>query len=217
MQPKADEDGGFGGSESQADLNAIVNGMRSGNSFFAMGDLVDRLEFTARQADRVGTMGQDLEVQGGRGQLQIKIKFHSPSVNRNGDKPVVDHIDLIAGEIAGKLSPADPDYTNPTNPTTKVIASFTSKDWELDEDGTYTIVHTINDLAKSTYFRLRGTNQPCGTPDQTGPARALPSADSCSPLPDALEPFSADPATNAQKAFADLWLYSNPIFVYVTR
>ena len=27
-------------------------------------------------------------------------------------------------------------------------------------------------------------------------------------------PLSADPAVNAQKAFADLWFYSNPIFVY---
>ncbi len=217
VQPKQDEDGGFGGSTYQNDLNAIVNGMRSGNSFFVEGDLVDRLEFTARQADRVRTMGEDLEVVGGRSghPLQIKIKFHSPSVNHNGDAPVVDHIDIISGDITGKLSPTDPNYTNPTNPSAKVIASFTSKDWERDEDGSYTIVYTVKDLAKSTYFRLRGTNQACDTPNQTGPIAPLPSADSCSPLPDALEPFSEDPATNAQKAFADLWFYSNPIFVHV--
>ncbi len=216
VQPKADAAGGFGGTEYQADLDAIVDGMRSGNSFFVMGDLVDHLEFTAWQANGKGTMGQDLAVRAGKN-LQIKIKFRSPPVNHNGDKPVVDHIDLIAGDITGKLSPTDPGYTTATNPSAKVIASFTSKDWEIDEDGSYTIVHTVRDLGKSTYFRLRGTNQACNTPNQTGPAAALPSADFCSPLPDALEPVSGDLTTNAQKAFADLWFYSNPIFVYVTR
>jgi hypothetical protein len=214
---KADTTGGFGGSEYDGDLNAIVDGLRSGNSFFVQGDLINHLEFTAWQANRKGTMGEDLVVEGGKKghPVQLKIKFRSPSVNHNGDSPVVDHIDLIAGEITGKVSPSDPSYKNPTNPSAKVIASFTAKDWERDEDGSYTIVHTIKDFTESTYFRLRGTNLGCDTPNQTGPVTALPSADYCSPLPDALEPISTDLAKNAQKAFADLWFYSNPIFVHV--
>jgi hypothetical protein len=91
-----------------------------------------------------------------------------------------------------------------------VIASFTAADWTVEEDGSRTIVHTIPNPGKSTYFRLRGTNLACGTPNETGPAAPLPSADHCSPLPDALLA-----PNDARKAFADLWFYSNPIFVYV--
>ena len=42
---------------------------------------------------------------------------------------LVDHIDLIAGEITGPIDPSSPDYTKATNETTKVIASFSPADW----------------------------------------------------------------------------------------
>jgi hypothetical protein len=189
---EGEERGGFGGREDDdyvESLNSIVNGMRSGKSFFVLGDLVNHLEFTVRYGDRKAGMGGTLEVEGGerrhRGEsVEIEITFRSPKVNNNGDRPVVDHIDLIAGEITGLVQPTDPNYTNPTNPTTKVIASFDRHDWKTDEHGNHRIVYRIHDLDKSTYFRLRGTNQKCGTPNQTGPAANLPSADYCSPLPD---------------------------------
>jgi hypothetical protein len=217
-----DERGGFGGREDdeQITLNGVVDGMRSGKSFFAFGDLIDRLEFTVRQGDRAAEMGETLEVEPGHGHhhprpVRIEIKFRSPQVNNNGDRPVVDHVDLIAGEITGLIQPSDPNYTNPTNPTTRVIASFDRRDWKTDRDGNQTIVYSIENLDRNTYFRLRGTNLACGTPNQTGPAATLPSADHCSPLPDALEGISEDAATNVRKAFADLWFYSNPVYTYV--
>ncbi len=217
-----EERGGFGGKDDQVSLDDVVDAMRSGKSFFVMGDLVNHLEFTVRQDERAAGMGEPLEVETGREHhrararpLHVEITFRSPAVNNNGVAPVVDHIDLIAGEINGLVQPGDPNYTNPTNPTTKVIASFTSKDWKTDHHGNHTISYTIERPSQSMYFRLRGTNQPCGTPRQTGPATALPSADFCNPLPDALEGVSTDLDTNAQKAFADLWFYSNPIFTYV--
>jgi hypothetical protein len=192
-------------------LNEIADGLRSGNSFFVQGDLVDRLEFTAWQDRRRAVMGEDLEVDGNRpNPLKIKIRFSSPPVNANGDVPVVDHVDLVAAEITGLVPAGHPDYTNPTNSSAQVIASFTAADWTVEEDGSRTIVHTIPNPGKSTYFRLRGTNLACGTPNETGPAAPLPSADHCSPLPDALLA-----PNDARKAFADLWFYSNPIFVYV--
>ena len=63
----------------------------------------------------------------------------------------------------------------------------------------------IPDLDTSTYFRLRGTNVAVGTPfeqDEDG------------------NPLADSEATNldldgAAEAWADLWFYSNPIFVYV--
>jgi hypothetical protein len=51
--------------------------------------------------------------------VQVTIKFKSPASNNNGDAPVVDHIDLIAGEITGKIAPGSPDYTKATNETPK--------------------------------------------------------------------------------------------------
>ena len=99
-----------------------------------------------------------------------------------------------------------------TNETTKVIASFTDYDWKVGRDGTHTIVYHIKDVKKDMYFRLRGTNLACGTPNETGPATGLGTADYCNPLPDALTG-----PNNAQKAWDDLWFYSNPIFVYVNN
>jgi hypothetical protein len=195
--------------EGRASANAIADALRSGTSFFVQGDLVDRLVFTARHGEREAAMGEALELPGrGRKQVELRIRFRTPERNAAGGAPTVDHVDLVAGAIGGRIPSDDPAYTDPTNPTAKVIASFTASDWETDEDGFATIVHRV-EVDGSTYFRLRGTNLPCGTPNETGPAAPLPSADHCSPLPDAL----AYP-NDAGKAFADLWFYSNPIFVH---
>jgi len=114
--------------------------------------------------------------------LKIKIKFKSPGTNNCvvGDAitscaaPVVDHIDLIAGEITGKIDSSSSDYTDATNPSAQVIASFTSKDWEKDEEGCNVIIHHIRDVKKSMYFRLRGTNLSCNTHFETARSRSCP-------------------------------------------
>lgn len=85
-----------------------------------------------------------------------------------------------------------------------MIASFSARDFVKDEDGFYSVSYDLV-LDGPWYLRLRGTNLPCGTTNETGPATALPSADYCSPLADAL----AGP-NDAQKAFKDLCFYSNP-------
>jgi hypothetical protein len=153
----------------------------------------------------------------------LTIKFKSPKTNHclvdnnyisSCAEPVVDHIDLIAGKITGKVDPASPDYTKATNETTKVIATFTKKDWRTDREGYNVITYRIRDLDENMYFRLRGTNLACNTPDETGPPTTLPSADYCSPLADALVTKNQS-IDGAQEAWNDLWFYSNPIFVYV--
>lgn len=117
---------------------------------------------------------------------------------------LMDHIDLIAGEIRGKIDPASPDFTNATNETTKVIATFTSKDWRTDRDGYNVITYRVKDLDKSMYFRLRGTNLAPGTAYETDAQG--------NPLPDALVTQKTW-LDGADEAWADLWFYSNPIFV----
>ena len=156
--------------------------------------------------------------------LILTIKFKSPRSNNCGQairsascaRPKVDHIDLIAGKITGKVSPtlpdgtANPDYTKATNETAKVIASFTDYDWKVGRDGIHTIVYHIKDVKKDMYFRLRGHQpRPAVLPMKPGrpPVWARRITAARSPMP-------WDP-NSAQKAWDDLWFYSNPIFVYV--
>jgi hypothetical protein len=199
-------------------LNEIADGLRSGNAYFVHGDLINALEFSARNRFQEVSMGGELIIKDRRltrEPLLLTIKFKSPAVNNRNDVPVVEHIDLIAGEITGPIDPSSPDYIKATNESAKVIASFTDKDWHKDRDGYHVIRYHIRDLDKSMYFRLRGTNLACGTPNETGPAVELPSADHCNPLADSLIDTSAGPAAQADAAWKDLWFYSNPIFVYL--
>jgi hypothetical protein len=185
----------------------IAQALRSGNSFHVMGDLINHLQFSAWQMDEAVAMGGTLQVHRARkAPLKIKIRFKSPMVNSNGDTPVVDHIDLIAGEITGKIAPTDPNYTKATNETVRVIARFTVKDWKVDKDGYNVIVHTLQNVQKDMYLRLRGTNVPVNTPFETD--------ENGNPLADRLvsENLGVD---GAEEAWRDLWFYSNPIFVAV--
>ncbi len=197
-----DQDG-----DGQYSLQEIAAGLRSGNSFFVHGDLIDALEFKAQYRNQAAGMGETLTVAGGgKGTpVKITIKFKSPGFNNNGDIPVVDHIDLIAGEVTGKIDPASPDYTKATNESTKVIATFTAADWEVDEDGWTVIQHQVQ-INKDMYFRLRGTNLAPNTPYETDAEG--------NPLPDYLVSVNLG-VDGAEEAWKDLWFYSNPIFVKV--
>lgn len=179
------------------DPKSVVASLRSGNSFSVQGDLINALEFSARSKNNAAVMGQDLEVKKGDN-AQITIRFKSPEKNNNGDKPLVDHIDLIAGDVTGKAQPGTPEYNKDTNATTQVIASFDRKSWKKS-NGWNIIVYDLK-VEKNQYFRLRGTNLAPNTPNETD---ALGN-----PLVDSLMGTN-----NGNKAYADLWFYSNPIFV----
>lgn len=185
---------------------AIVDGLRSGNSFVVEGDLINGLAFQADSSngnhDGV-TMGQSLMLKkkgNGKYNLDITIRFRSPNKNNNGDPVSVDHIDLIGGSILGPVAKGTPNYNNPTNPTTQIIATFTNRDWKRDKDGWNTI-HYNTQLSSNMYFRLRGTNLAPNTPNETDVLG--------NPLSDTLLG-----ANTAEMAYDDLWFYSNPIFVY---
>jgi hypothetical protein len=191
-------------------LDEIADAMRSGDVFFAHGDLINALEFKAESRFKVVSMGGELTIKNRRWSkepLVLKIKFKSPAVNSHGDIPVVNHIDLIAGKITGEVDPLSPDYKKATNESTKVIATFTAADWHTDRQGYHVITYRIRDLDDSMYFRLRGTNLAPNTPNETDGLG--------NPLADRLIDTSAGPAAQAEAAWADLWFYSNPIFVYL--
>jgi hypothetical protein len=188
---------------------ALIDGMRSGNRFIVSGELITNLNFKVDTA----TMGQTLKTD--RKIVKIEINVLDPdkkNFNTYSDycNPGIDHIDLIAGEVTGLISPSDPDYTKDNVSTTRVIARFDAKGGVKDANGIESLkwvdsgngwkkIRYTAEVNGKMYFRLRGTNHPLNTPGELDGVG--------NPLPDIAEENSAE------KAFADLWFYSNPVFV----
>ena len=198
----------------------IVDGLRSGNTWVVEGDLIDSLIYTVETVDQSRTkamMGSTLSVNKGKS-VKITIKARDPqTANYNTyssyTNPILNHIDVIKGKVTGKIDPASPNYNVQTVATTSVIGRFdavggvadtksiTSQKWTSLGNGWVEMSMIVSNVTDSVYFRLRGTNQGLNVTNETD-------ADG-NPLADAL--LGTNDAT---KAFADLWFYSNPIFVY---
>ncbi|MDZ7582442.1 MAG: hypothetical protein U5R30_18120 [Deltaproteobacteria bacterium] len=58
-------------------VQAVFDGVRSGNSWNVQGDLIDELQFTAKSKNKTVMMGQTLKVKAGD-MVSIKIKAHDP-------------------------------------------------------------------------------------------------------------------------------------------
>ncbi|MEC8819301.1 MAG: phosphoesterase, partial [Pseudomonadota bacterium] len=86
--------------------------------------------------------------------------------------------------IQGLISTATQTPTN-NNPSAKVIKQFHAADWQVDAQGYITVSFNLP-VSNSSYFRIRGTN----TND--------------------LEPSPDEPGENP---WADLWFYTNPVFL----
>lgn len=225
-----DEDGDFYPGEYQKNYTYtkgnsaqdIVDGLRSGNNWVVEGDLIDSLIYfieTIGTEKVTGVMGSDMLIAKGKS-VKITIKARDPQGNNFNTysaytNPVLDHIDIIQGKITGKIDPASPNYSVNTVSTTSVIARFdanggvsdtkniVSKKWKSLGNGWVEMSLIVPNITDSVYFRLRGTNHGLNVTNETD-------ADG-NPLADVLMG-----ANNGEKAFADLWFYSNPIFVYTT-
>jgi hypothetical protein len=180
----------------------VMKGMKSGNIFIAHGDLVETLDVKVTAGTASATLGGELVVAPGT-QVTVTVKFQSPSFNNNGDTPKVDHVDLITGSVTGKKDKNDvAAWASETNPTTGVAKRFTSTDWTVD-GASRTMSYTFTPSA-STYVRLRGTNQRLGSAklDANG-----------EPLMD--EASTTSNTNTIDKAWTDLWFYTNPVFITV--
>ena len=169
--------------------------------------------------------------------------FANPSLKQIGitqplNAPVLDHVDVISGLVTGFVDPNDQaryagtlGSAAATNASAAIAKVFNSTNWTASADGTRTMSYRVPAVRASQYFRLRGTNLPASTPFETD-ANGNPLLD-----------FLANPAdtTVAGKipcaeagcpahlrtvagvkyssldvgAWADLWFYSNPVFVEV--
>lgn len=198
-------------------MPAILEGLRSGNMFTVYGDLISALDFTLTGACQRAYMGGVLKAKSGS-TVRVTIRFKSDrknnyetpigSGNDSGFIPTVDHIDLIAGDVTEKALPNTPEYERSENPSAKVIARFEVGDWTVDSEG-YNVVTFDVVATKDQYFRLRGTNLGTDEPGQT--AAGEPLADQPTENANDQERFNAINERN----YADLWFYSNPIFVDV--
>ena len=215
----------------------VVDALRDGNSYIVQGDLIDKLYFIAAANGKTATMGQNLEVKAGetvqiaiwvrdpQGSNNCPYTFANPSLAQVGtyqplDQPQLHHVDLIAGNLTGYVAPIDADYTNPTNPSTAIVKRFARQSTANLRNGWMIYQYSyIAQAGGDQYFRLRGTNLPANTPNETDAVG--------NPLLDTLATENIsykNPETgetvalnNDVEAWADLWFYSNPINVYVTE
>jgi hypothetical protein len=152
--------------------------------------------------------------------------------------PVLDHVDLIGGAVTGLVDPSDQSNyaglvgsTAASSPSTKILTVFNATNWTASAGGIRTMTYRVPAVKASQFFRLRGTNLPASTPFETD-ANGNPLLDyQVSPVvqTDAGKIACTDAACPAHMrnvggtkyssfdvaAWADLWFYSNPVFVEV--
>ena len=224
---------------------AVFDGVRSGNSWNVQGDLIDALEFTAKSKSQKAMMGETLTVKAGDPvQIKIKVHdpaganhcpfdMDNPSLAQVGifqplSMPVLDHVDLIAGSITGSVAKSAEDVVATDYGTdTKVIATFTRRGG-VDKDGYMTYVSNFKP-DRSMFIRLRGTNLPAGVPHETDEAgNPLADSEASDNIYAVMNPADLEAklfegvniTTNSKldevaEAYADLWFYSNPIYIEV--
>jgi hypothetical protein len=178
-----------------------------------------------KSKNKEAEMGEQLQADEGK-QTTITIRFKSPEYNNYApisdhetsvtNKVKVDHIDLISGEVTGKLDESQ--YaSNQSNDTTKVVKRFTKKDWgKPDKNGYYTITYKVK-ADKDRYYRLRGTN--LGTDVEGYTSNGEPLKDQSFDYEGTRTPEQHEERFNHinDRNYTSMWFYSNPIFVDVVE
>jgi hypothetical protein len=233
---------------------SIVDGMRSGNSYSVNADIIGPdLVFRAKaHGDDWKTMGETLVVKPGEKitiemEMTIPAKNNSPysfnnpllqqvGIHQPLNKPSLDHVDLITGQITGVIPPGSAGYAIPNsagvagaaivyNPTAAISQQIQATKMRSDrrKDGSTHLTFTTTFTAGNTpsYIRARGTNIPVATPNVTDSA-GNPLLDvnnalvSCT---DAACPTHLASVNGVRKvtydvqAYSNVWFYANPIFI----
>lgn len=159
----------------------------------------------------------------------------NPSLKQIGitqplNAPVLDHIDVIGGSVTGYVSPSSELYAGPigspaaTNSDAALQRTFNKSNWVESVGGYRSMVYRMTNVRKSQFVRLRGTNLPPAVPNETdaqgNPLLDWVMEDANLACPECPEHMKKD-ANGMKKvshdvaAWADLWFYSNPIFMEV--
>ncbi|MCG8440226.1 MAG: hypothetical protein MI723_00305, partial [Caulobacterales bacterium] len=178
---------------SQDSVDEMVDQMRAGNTYSVMGDLIDDFFFVMCQSGNCATMGEELRIRASDGDddddvvWMIKLRdpsganfspytFANPSLAQIGmdvpmNEPVLSHIDVISGEVTGYIDPSSPEYkSNNANHSTEIFATVDNLGGEFAADGEYLVASGVipaSHFESDMYFRVRGTNMPKGTPNET--------------------------------------------------
>lgn len=200
---------------------AIVAGMRAGNAFCVNGDLINGLRFKVSDLTRTATMGGTLTTKAGK-TVMVTIAVRSPRKNNNGERVRLHHVDVISGAVTGPIAPTLPDGVTPnpaytesaTNPSAKVVRTFTKANWTAVNG--WMVMSLKVKATADMYLRLRGTNLAPATPNQTD-AKGNPLRDELDYVDweDPRDPSKTFHGNNQDTAWADLWFYSNPLFIDV--
>ncbi|MEU6781304.1 phosphoesterase [Nonomuraea angiospora] len=172
------------------DYADILDGLRSGRIFVVIGDLIDQLDLTVSRAGQAQGQAEGNTVSVGE-TLTLRGNDRDAEVEVRFRVPRTAN---AKGErpqvkrvdiITGRVTGPAKDRSSDTNPTTKVEARYGAGQWRRDGDE-IVVRHTVRDIDGPMYVRVRGTN-----------------TDELEPQPD---PKGSDP-------WADLWFYSNPVFI----
>ncbi|MET4170336.1 hypothetical protein ABIB99_001411 [Bradyrhizobium sp. LA6.1] len=232
----------------------VVDGMRSGNSYSVNADLIGPdLVFRAKtRGDDWKTMGETLVVRPGE-KITVEMEMTVPKENNSPytfdnpllvslglkqplNKPSLDHVDLITGQITGVVAPDAPNYAvanaagtagaaivyNSSVIIARQIPSSQMQREHRDRDGVR-LKFTTTFVAgpKPFYIRARGTNIPNGTPNVSDTAGnpLLDANNAQVSCTDPACPAHLDVVNGAKKvthdvqAYSNVWFYANPIFI----
>jgi len=176
------------------DYASVMAGLRAGRVWVSHGDLISALDMRISVKGRSNpgtTLGGQVQVrEGDTVELSITIKL-ADTANFAQFTPKLNKVDLIVGDVLGPVSDRDAF----TTPNTKVV-----KSWDTSTaTGSVRLTYDFKKVDRPFYVRLRGSDG-----NRTAPGYLGASVDPSGPAIDVVG--DADP-------WADLWFYSNPIFV----
>ncbi len=140
---------------SEKNYDDLLQNIRAGRVFVTTGDLITELyvSVSVDNKNHSASIGDTIEVHAGD-TLKVEIKFLDPDRhNAHFDNPKVNRVDLIKGQVMGRLIDKSVDI----NTTAKVISRFSEKNWR-QENGYQVISYTMKNVSKDSYIRIRGTN-----------------------------------------------------------
>ena len=209
--------------------------------------------------DGCATMGEKLVVAPGsdlvvaiavrdpEGTNNAPYNFPNPSLKQINisqplNAPVLDHIDVIGGNVTGYVSPTDTSkYAGlegsaaASNSSTGIKKVFSRTNWTVAAGGVRVMSYRIPAVKVSQYVRLRGTNLPAATPFETdangnplndydlipqddGVTATIPGKVKCddAACPAHMRTINGVKYSSFDVAgWSDLWFYSNPIYIEV--
>lgn len=118
----------------------VLDGLRGGRVFVTTGDLISELHVTAEQVGQANVraaIGGTLTIARGA-DVRVTIRIRDPrGENSHGDTPTVSRVDLITGDVNGRVA----DRTTDVNATTRVAARFTSAEWRRNGEFSRDVAH----------------------------------------------------------------------------